>query len=101
MRAVIIFLGVVALALVIASVLVSIPADALTMGLGVGCGIVASIPVSLGLLIALTRPHNYDDSSTAGSPRQPAPEPVQTIIVTRAVRPQLSAPDQALQQNEF
>ncbi len=37
-------------------------ADALNMAVGVVCGMGASIPVSLGLLLALTRKHNDEQS---------------------------------------
>ncbi len=51
--------------------------DAIMMIAGVSCGIIASIPVSLGLLIALTRERaSYTGDETEETAPAPSPYPV-------------------------
>lgn len=50
-----------------------IPTDALNVAFGVMCGIGASIPVSLGLMLALTRQRQRNEQIDWG---EPEPEPV-------------------------
>jgi hypothetical protein len=68
------------LSAVVYQVLGRIPSDALNVALGVMCGIGASIPVSLGLLIALTRRRQaeaeMDWQDQEPSPARYIPQPV-------------------------
>lgn len=68
-----------------------LPADALNVAVGVLCGITASIPVSLGLMIALLRRRDAgqpeadsleaEPESITRAPRQPQPPQQPQIIV--------------------
>lgn len=82
-------IGGLALGAVLYQLLERVPSDALNVALGVLCGIGASIPVSLGLLIALTRQRQQN-----GQPEwnDPEPEPVRY-----APQPIPRMPEQAAQ----
>jgi len=60
-----------------------VPSDALNVALGVACGVIASIPVSLGLLIALNR--QRQQNQLQGESYETEPEPVR--YTPRTVEP--------------
>lgn len=84
-----------------------IPSDVLNVALGVMCGIGASIPVSLGLLIALTRRRNQDEQPIEWAEPEPAryvPQSVPQVAATQVQRiPQQSgyAPQLAQSQMQY
>jgi hypothetical protein len=63
-------------AAVLYQVIERVPADALTVALGVACGVGASIPVMLGLLIALLRQR----TPSPDMPEMSDPEPVPSRV---------------------
>lgn len=67
-------------------VLGRIPSDALNVAFGVMCGIGASIPVSLGLLLALTRQRQRTAEIDWGEP-EPEPIRVEQPAVQRFPQP--------------
>ena len=78
------------LATVVYQILARVPSDALNVALGVMCGIAASIPVSLGLLIALTRQREHANVTEVYDPE---PEPARFVEQPMPLRiPQPSAP---------
>lgn len=85
------------LAGVVYQILARVPTDALNVALGVMCGIGASIPVSLGLLIALTR--QRQQTMAQGEWSDPEPEPVRVIqqpaprVAPAYAQPSLSTAD--------
>ncbi len=84
------------LAVIVYQVLERVPTDALNVALGVACGIGASIPVSLGLLIALTRRRDRNEAQVEWN--DPEPEPVRYAppvqrIPQQAPMPQMRAPE--------
>ena len=74
--------------------------DALNFAMGVLCGMVASVPVSLGLLIALTRERGRGDlaDTTREAPQPqvmptaPRPQPTPQIIVVAPPNAQYGQP---------
>jgi hypothetical protein len=78
------------LAVVAYQVLERVPTDAMNVALGVACGIGASIPVSLGLLIALTRRRQTNNAQVEWS--DPEPEPVRYAPPVQRIPQQAQAP---------
>lgn len=75
-----VMVGGLVLAAVVYQVLERVPSDSLNVALGVMCGIAASVPVSLGLLLALTRQRQQDQAEAEWL----APEPEAARIVRLA-----------------
>ncbi len=83
-------IGGLVLAAVVYQILARVPSDALNVALGVMCGIAASIPVSLGLLIALTR--QREQANVTAEVYDPEPEPARFVEQPMPLRiPQQSA----------
>lgn len=73
-------------------VLERVPSDALTVALGVTCGIAASVPVTLGLLIVLLRRRDAD-AQADWDDREPTPaRAVPTPVQPRYAQPALPPP---------
>lgn len=65
--------------------------DAIMTIVGVSCGILASIPVSIGLLIALTRERATYAAEEYGQ-AEPAPAPYNTYRPAMPAQPQMQQP---------
>lgn len=91
-------IGGLVLAAIVYQILARVPSDALNVALGVLCGIGASIPVSLGLLIALTRRRQPEDR---GEWADPDSEPVRHIQQPVQRLPQPALPFQQTQQPQI
>lgn len=70
-------IGGLVLAAVVYQILERVPSDALNVALGVMCGIGASIPISFGLLVALTRQRHKSEVTVEW--REPEPEPARVV----------------------
>lgn len=80
---------------VVYQVIQKVPPEALTIALGVTCGLAASLPVALGLLIALTRQRQQTESIEEWSEPEPRPiryappMPQRMIEPAQAQQPQI------------
>ena len=82
------------LATIAYQVMMRVPAETLSIALGVGCGIAASIPVTVGLLIALLRERSTAEVYVEERPAEPAParvpyQPPQPIAPPVMPQPQI------------
>ena len=77
---------------VVYQVIQKVPAEALTVALGVACGLGASLPVAFGLLIALTRQRQQVETIEEWS--DPEPTPVRYTPPMPQRIPQLQEPQQ-------
>lgn len=71
---------------VVYQILERVPSDALNVALGVMCGIGASIPVTLGLLIALTRQRQHNAARVEWNDSESEPTRIEPTPLPRAIQ---------------